>query len=130
MIYVDTSVALAWILAEDRRPAVSFWSELVVSSRLLQYEVSTRLSAYGMTPDRQTAAREITSVLAFVELTQPVLERVLDPFPMPVRTLDALHLATLDYLSHHVPDVVLASFDERMNEAARAMGHGLHTFPR
>ena len=33
MIYVDTSVALAWILAQDRRPPRSLWSESVVSSR-------------------------------------------------------------------------------------------------
>lgn len=39
MIYVDTSVALAELLAEDRRPGEHFWNETLVSSRLLEYEL-------------------------------------------------------------------------------------------
>jgi hypothetical protein len=39
MIYVDTSVALAHLLAEDRCPPPGFWSQDLVTSRLLEYEV-------------------------------------------------------------------------------------------
>ena len=39
MIYLDTSVALAHLLAEDRLPPVSLWHETLVSSRLLEYEL-------------------------------------------------------------------------------------------
>jgi hypothetical protein len=39
MIYVDTSVALAEILAEDHALPPSFWDESLISSRLLEYEV-------------------------------------------------------------------------------------------
>ena len=35
MIYLDTSVALAWLLTEDRQPSASFWDGTLVSSRLL-----------------------------------------------------------------------------------------------
>lgn len=129
MIYVDTSVVLAWILAEDRRPPTSLWSEFVVSSRLTQYELANRLHAYGMTSTRENSAREITSVLSFVELAAPVLERALKPFPVPVRTLDALHLATLEFLANHISDVAFASYDERMISSAQAMGHRIHPLP-
>ena len=129
MIYVDTSVALAWILAEDHRPPRSFWRESVVSSRLLQYELTNRLRAYGMTSAREAQAREIISVLSFVELTSPVMERALKPFPAPVRTLDALHLATLEFLSGHAVDVTLASYDSRMISVAEAMGRRIHPLP-
>ena len=129
MIYVDTSVALAWILAEDHRPPPSLWSESIVSSRLLQYELATRLHAYGMTPAREEQARGITSVLSFVELTVPVLDRAMKPFPVAVRTLDALHLATFHFLLRHAADVALASYDSRMIAAAEAMDWQVHPLP-
>lgn len=53
LIYVDTSVALAHLFAEDRRPPASFWTETLVSSRLLDYEIWTRLHARRAT-DRRT----------------------------------------------------------------------------
>ena len=58
MIYVDTSVALAHLFAEDRRPPASFWTETLVSSRLLEYEWRTppapSASRCGICPDGQT----------------------------------------------------------------------------
>jgi len=39
VIYLDTSVALAYLLAEDRRPPDSLWENPLVSSRLLEYEL-------------------------------------------------------------------------------------------
>jgi hypothetical protein len=39
VIYLDTSVALAEILAEDRKPPESLWAETLVASRLLEYEL-------------------------------------------------------------------------------------------
>lgn len=91
MIYLDTSVALAHLLSEDRRPPDELWAEELVTSRLL-------------------------------ELRADVLERALQPFPTPVRTLDALHLASLAFLRERGRAVVLASYDRRMVEAAVAMG--------
>jgi hypothetical protein len=41
MIYLDTSVALAHLLAEDRCPSPSMWDHPLVSSRLLEYEIWT-----------------------------------------------------------------------------------------
>ena len=35
--------------------------------------------------------------VALLELSPPVLAHALDAFPAPVRTLDALHLASCDY---------------------------------
>ena len=39
MIYLDSSVALAYLLAEDRYPSNALWHQTVVSSRLLECEV-------------------------------------------------------------------------------------------
>jgi hypothetical protein len=48
VIYLDTSVALAQLLAEDRLPAERIWDEQLVSSRLLEYELWNRLHARGV----------------------------------------------------------------------------------
>ena len=39
MIYLDSSVALAYLLAEDRYPTNALWDQPIVSSRLLECEV-------------------------------------------------------------------------------------------
>lgn len=122
MIYLDTSVALAHLLAEDRRPPDEIWSEDLASSRLLEYELWNRLHARGLGASHGDAARLLLARLAFVELLAPVLERALAPFPVPVRTLDALHLSSLSYLRERGMDVALVTYDERMREAAVAMG--------
>ena len=55
-------------------------------------------------------------------MTEPVLARALEPWPVPVRTLDALHLATIDFLRGQGEAVELASYDNRLLAAARALG--------
>lgn len=122
MIYLDTSVALAHLLAEDRRPPSSLWQEELVTSRLLEYELWNRLHARDLTRSHGDAARLLLARLAWLELRAPVLERALLPFPTPVRTLDALHLASVSFLREHGRDVTLATYDDRMTRAAQAMG--------
>ncbi len=65
--------------------------------------------------------RALVGRVAFVELTPPVLARALEPFPKPVRTLDALHLASIDFLRKQGQTVTLASYDSRLIGAARAL---------
>ncbi len=60
--------------------------------------------------------------IAFVEMVWPVLRRAIEPFPIPVRTLDALHLATVTFLQEHGQDLRLASYDARQRGAATALG--------
>ena len=122
MIYIDTSVALSYLLVEPRRPSMAFWQEAVVSSRLLEYEVWCRLHARGLTGARGDVARELLARIGMIELSPLVLARALEPFPQPLRTLDALHLASLDWLDRRRLQPALASYDQRMVGTARAMG--------
>jgi predicted nucleic acid-binding protein len=118
MIYLDTSVALAHLLAEDRHPPASLWTGLLVSSRLLEYELWTRLHARRLGGSHGEAARALLGRLAFLELVPEIVARARDPFPVEVRTLDALHLASLDFLLEQGQQVRLATYDERMRAAA------------
>lgn len=122
MIYIDTSVALAQLLAEDRRPPATLWSDSLVSSRLLEYETWTRLHAMRVARSHGTLARDLLGRVALVELLPTVLSRALDPFPAPVRTLDALHLATIEFLRAARQPVVLATYDARLAAAAAKLG--------
>ncbi|HEX9562924.1 MAG TPA: PIN domain-containing protein [Gemmatimonadaceae bacterium] len=121
MIYLDTSVVLAHLLAEDRVPPATIWAETLVSSRVLEYELWNRLHARGVAASHGEPAREILQRLAFLELAPPVLARALEPFPVPVRTLDALHLASIEFLRAQRTDVVLASYDIRLLQAAKRL---------
>jgi predicted nucleic acid-binding protein len=122
MIYLDTSVALAQLLAEDRKPPAELWAESLVSSRLLEYEVWTRIHARRLAEGHGEAVRALLARVAFVELDRRVLARALEPFPAPVGTLDALHLASAEFVREHGEEVVLASYDRQMLRAARLLG--------
>ena len=130
MIYLDTSVALAELFAEDRRPAAEFWRGELVSSRLLEYELWTRVHGRKAAASHGEAVREILGAVAFVELAPTVLARAVEPFPMAVRTLEvrtlvAMHLATALFLAERRQGVKIATYDERMRGAARAVGLGV-----
>jgi predicted nucleic acid-binding protein len=122
VIYLDTSVVLAELFAEDRRPRPEFWKGQLVSSRLLEYEVWTRVHARRAAGTHGEAVREILGAVAFVELAPTVLARAVEPFPVPVRTLDALHLATAMFLVERRQAVEVATYDGRMARAAGALG--------
>lgn len=121
MIYLDSSVALAHLLAEDRLPPEYLWRQQLVSSRLLEYEVWNRIHARRLASSHGDAARALISRVALVELATPVLARALDQFPIPVRTLDALHLASIEFLRVRQRQVELASYDARLIAGARAL---------
>ena len=119
MIYLDTSVALAHLLAEDREPPERLWQEPLISSRLIEYEIWTRIHARKLLRSHADEARALLGRLALVEMAPPVLIRALEPFPQPVRTLDALHLASMEFLRSQGQSVTLASYDKRLTDCAR-----------
>lgn len=129
MIYLDTSVLLAQLLAEDRKPPPEIWQEPLLASRLLEYEVWCRLHARDLAASHGDAARQLLGRVSFLELSPAVLERALEPFPEPVRTLDALHLASVEFLRGRRLEVQLATYDRRMTAAATAMAIPLLTLP-
>ena len=81
---------------------------------------------------RLTAAQEQAAVRALrtferrcfvVDVDRAVLARVRRPFPIePIRTLDALHLATVELLGEAPQLVTVVTRDARVRENAEAFG--------
>lgn len=122
-MYVDASVVLAHVLAEDVRPDESFWTaDDLLSSRLTEYECWVRLNAYGRADADGARLAATLRCLGLLSLEERVCARCRAPFPVPVRTLDAIHLSTADHLRSQGIVPRIATYDRRMYDAARAMG--------
>jgi hypothetical protein len=126
LVYLDTSVALAHLLAEDRSPPGGLWGETLVSSRLLSYETWIRLDAMDLRNSHGEMARDLLGRVAFLEMVSPILSRAAEGFPHRIRTLDALHLASLLFLQEQGQRVTLASYDRRLNGAAESLDISLY----
>ena len=126
MIYVDSSVVLADVLTENRTPSAEFWRQSLVSSRLLQFEVWNRIHVRASAQAQSDRATALLARVDMLDLTERVLARALKPFPIHVRTLDALHLATMEFLRTEGQEIELATYDRRLAAAAGALGIALY----
>jgi predicted nucleic acid-binding protein len=127
VIYIDSSVALAYLLAEPRSPPTGLWQKSLTSSALLEYEVWSRVNALGRSASLADEVRALLNRTSLIEMDRPALARALEPWPLPIRTLDALHLATMAFLRQQGQVIELASYDSRLAAAAQTLGIALAT---
>lgn len=125
-VYLDSSVALADLLSDDRRSSPDLWDQELTSSRLLEYEIWNRVNTRGLGRSHAAEVSTLLEKVTLLDLTPHVLRRALRPFPVSVRTLDGLHLATIEYLNGEGESIELATFDTRMIIAARALGIAIY----
>ena len=122
MIYIDASVLLSRIFSEPVSPPDTFWDNALTSSRLLVYEVWTRVYSRQPRILRRADVEMLLNRVELIALDERVLDRALHPYPVSLRTLDALHLATMNFLRALGEIVTLASYDHRLLAAAAALG--------
>ena len=136
-LYAESSAVLRWLFAEsggeEVRAALAAASK-VACSRLTLIE-SRRVVRRAEREARVTAAEgvDILAVLAqaastwtILELTPEVAQRAEQAFPCePVRTLDAIHLASALFLRQFFPDLTFLSSDERVRANAAQLGFTL-----
>jgi hypothetical protein len=120
--YIDSSVALASALTEVCQPPEVLWTKRVFSNRLLEYEVWNRIFAQGIGDTHRGEIEAVLCKIDLVELSRDCLRHALRPYPVLVRTLDGLHLATMAHLREQGEEVELASYDHRLVAAAEALG--------
>jgi predicted nucleic acid-binding protein len=129
--YLDASVLLRVLLGQPDRLAEWPEVETGVGSALVEVECLRALDRLrhreGIPPEeialRREAAFRLTAGMEVVEPTWPVLRRAAQPFPVPLGTLDALHLATaLLWRDTRGEDLAMATHDRALALAARSCG--------
>ena len=129
--YVDTSALLRIVLREPGALENLRSYDGLVSSELIAVEsmrTIDRLRLQGSLTAEEAATRRRTvdewlEAIDLVLLRPPVLSRATEPMPMPLGTLDALHLATaLIWRDRVGPLPAMATHDSMLGTAARAFG--------
>jgi hypothetical protein len=133
-LYAESSAVLAWLLDQRHGPLVAAALEraaVVIASDLTLIEcdrVLIRAVAQRALTERELALRQsrlnaASAHWTLLSLDEEIVERARRPFPVePVRTLDALHLASVLAARKAVPDLVVLSLDDRVREAADRLG--------
>jgi predicted nucleic acid-binding protein len=129
--YIDTSALLRIVLREPGGLGDLRGYDTLVSSELIAVESARtidRLRIQGSltateAADRIRAVNEWLEAFDLVLLRPPVLSRATEPMPLPLGTLDAIHLATaLIWRDRVGPLSEMATHDTALGSAARAFG--------
>ena len=136
-IYAESSAVLAWLLGEaagSRVREVLRRAELVMASDLVLIEcdrVLIRAVTIGEIDEATAADRRAYLNAAAAHwhlwrLSLDIVDRARRPFlSEPVRTLDAIHLASALAVRSTVPGVELLSLDDRIRRAGEQLGFRL-----
>jgi hypothetical protein len=134
-VYLESSAALRDVLEGEAANAIRSHlaaAEMVATSRLTLAEVDRALArllhadpvAASRVSARQAAFHSDSELWAIEPVGEDVLARCSRGFPVePVRTLDAIHLATIDRLASVLPDLAVLTTDERVRRNALALGY-------
>ena len=133
-LYAESSAVLAWLLGEDGGDDVLQWlsaSRIVLTSDLTLIEcdrVLHRAVALGELTESEAAGRRgavatAAEHWAVFAVDGEIAQRARRAFPHePIRTLDAIHLATALVARSLVTDLRILSLDERICGNAAEFG--------
>jgi predicted nucleic acid-binding protein len=134
VLYAESSAVLTWLLGEEGGDAIVEAlqaADSVIASDLTVIECERALIRAWSTGSMSEAERadqsaelaRVSSHWARLRLDEEVFERARRPFPIePVRTLDALHLATALVARSVAPTLRLLTLDQRIRENAQRLG--------
>jgi predicted nucleic acid-binding protein len=120
--YLDSSAIVKLAVREPESVALRRYLRRrrpLVSSALARTEVLRALLPAG--DDAIAAGRTALKRLDLVRINNRVLNDAAALLPVEVRSLDAIHLATVEHLGADLG--ALITYDDRMAEAAKQSGH-------
>jgi predicted nucleic acid-binding protein len=133
--YVETSGLLAALLEGDAAARRFLRQPGTLVSSALTFAEARRGIVRARRADRLTAGQERAALAAITRfrgrcavmpITEEILTRVGKPFPVePVRTLDAIHLATAEALADEPQYLTLLTRDERIRANADVLGYSV-----
>jgi predicted nucleic acid-binding protein len=133
-LYAESSAALAWLLEQEHAELVAdtlAQAELVIASDLTLIECDRVLIRAVMLDElqesdavhRQARLNAVSTRWVLLALDEEIIERARRPFPAePVRTLDAIHLASALTARKAMSDLAMLSLDSRVRKAADRLG--------
>jgi predicted nucleic acid-binding protein len=133
-LYAESSAVLGWLLDEDSATEVRRLlaaAEFIVASDLTLIEcdrVLLRAVSLGELTEAEAADRRAYLVAAashwqVLRIAAEIVDRARLPFPGdPIRTLDAIHLASALTGRGAVAGLALLSLDDRVRKAGKALG--------
>ena len=135
MRYIESSALVAALLERDVQALKSVRTRGRTVTSALTIAEAARAILRARATGRLTADEERTAVRALrrferrcylVAVTDSVLARVRRPFPLePIRTLDAVHLATTELLGEPPQIVTIVTRDIRVRDNAHALGYAV-----
>jgi hypothetical protein len=120
-VYVDSSAIVKLAMAEPESAALRRYlrrRSTLVTSALARTEVARALLPLG--PAAVRRGHEVLSRLELIRIGDRVLTGAGRMMPAELRSLDAIHLATVEQLGGSISRVV--TYDERMAVSAAALG--------
>jgi predicted nucleic acid-binding protein len=130
---VESSALVAALLERDTAVAKKIPRGTHQVTSALTLAEAGRAIIRARATGRLTAVEEQAAVRALrtferrcfiLDVDRAVLDRVRRPFPVePIRTLDAVHLATAELLGEAPPLVTIVTRDGRVRENAEALGY-------
>lgn len=130
--YLDTSVVLRHILQGESSIRHALSCKRLISSELIEVECRRVVHRYRMEGELDDdgfieAVDRFENLLrgvSLLALSPKVKKRAMGSFPISIRTLDALHLASALVFSEAKADETLLIFshDASMNRCAKALG--------
>ncbi len=133
-LYAESSAVLAWLLDEPTAPAVRRLlaeADIIVASdltliecdRVLLRAVALKELTEAEAADRQAHLIEAAAHWHVLRIAGEIVDRARQPFPGdPIRTLDAIHIASLLVGRSAVVGLRLLSLDDRVRKAATRLG--------
>jgi predicted nucleic acid-binding protein len=105
------------------RPVISALTATETMRAIVRARFVERISAQRYRNVLRNLSRFLKKCFV-AEVNESVLERAGRPFPIePVRTLDAIHLATLENLGASPAQVIVVTRDHRVRDNAIALGY-------
>jgi len=133
--YIESSALLAALLEHDAEAVAAVQAAGRHVTSALTVAEASRAVVRARVTGRLTVVQEQAAVRSLrtfarrcfiVDVNEAVLARVGRPFPLePVRTLDAVHLATAEMLDDSPQLVTVVSRDARVRDNARALGYAV-----
>jgi predicted nucleic acid-binding protein len=131
--YIESSALVAALLERDTAVVTRVQADAQQVTSALTLAEAGRAIIRARATGRLTAREEQAAVRALrtferrcfiLDLDRAVLDRVRRLFPQePIRTLDAVHLATVELLGEPPPLVTIVTRDGRVRENAEALGY-------